>query len=110
MEQDISGLVLSVSVRISQPFADATGVSRVFFAGEPQPRQSAAKPMVCRPLIEQAEQQGAQSAVRDSSGVPSEEVAALEEDQICLDNVVASADMHRSVLPEMLRVQEWFER
>lgn len=112
VERDICSLVLSVSVRMNQPFLDETGVKRVVIAEEPhpQPRPSTLKPVAYGPFIEQLGQQGADRTVAGSAGVLSAKVAEAEADRVCLDNVVASAVMHKSVLPEMRRVQEWFER
>lgn len=111
-ERDICCLVLSVAVRMNQPFIDKTGVKRVLFADEPQPqpRPCAVKTMAPDPFIENAERQNAKPTVGESAGKLSAIVEEVEADQICLENVMASADMHKSLLPEMLRVQEWFER
>lgn len=111
-EQDVSGLVLSVSVRVNQPFIDETGFNRAEFAEErrSQPRPSAVEPVVHRLFIEQAEQHDAQSAVGGCLGLPSEKVAVVEEDQVCVSSIVPSSEVEESELPAMLRVQECIER
>lgn len=95
---------------MSQPFVDETGVNRVVFAEEPQPRPSTAKPAASRPLIEQPGQQNYGLTVGGSAEISAMKAGVVEMDQICLDNVVASEEIHKKVLPELLRVQEWFER
>ena len=111
-EHDICSLVLSVAVRLSQPFVDETGVQRVLFAEEPQPqpRPPTAKRMGSGPFIETAGQQNAKLTNTRSVGLLPGKVEEVKTDQVCVDNAVASADMHKSLLPEMLRVQEWFVR
>lgn len=113
MEQDISGLVLSVCVRMNQPFIDETGVNRVLLAEVPQsrPRLSAVEPVVSHPFIEQAGQHDALStAFGGSLGLPSEELVAVEEEGVNLRSIGFSAEIQKSVLPEMLRVQDCIER
>lgn len=101
IEQDICGLVLSTNVRMNQHFVDATGVNRLVFAEEPRPT---AKPVASRPFIEEVEQ----LTVGESSDLTSAEVAVA--DQINVDSVAASTEIPKSLLPEMLRVREYFER
>lgn len=112
MERDICCFVLSVNVRNTQPFVDETCVNRMVFAEEPQPQlaSSSAKPSAFIPFVERPEQQDAALAVGGSVGVVPAKAPVAEVDQICLDNVFAYDGMHKSLLPEMLRVQEWFER
>lgn len=97
---------------MNQPIIDETGVNRVIFAEEPQPqpRPSTVKRVASRLSIEQREQHDAELTAAGNTGMLSAKAAVADVDQICLDNMVASADMHKNVLPEMLRVQEWFER
>eukprot|EP00752_Nemacystus_decipiens_P006693 g6017.t3 len=98
-EQDVCGLVLSVCVRMRQPYVDETGVKRVVFAEEAQPRPPLiVEPVAYRPVI---------PAEGEHRGSPTEEVAATRE--VCLSDIVAYAPMHKKVLPEMLRVQECIE-
>lgn len=109
MERDICCLVLSVSVRTTQPFVDETCANRVGFPEELPPPPTAAEPMDSRMDVEQRDME--ELTVRESAGALSATTARVEEgDGICLDNVLAFAEMHKSLLPEMLRVQEWFQR
>lgn len=97
---------------MKQHFVDARGVNRVMFAQAPQsqqPRPSAVSPVASRPAIE-VELQDAEVAVRESSDSPSAEVEMVEVDKASVGTVVASAEIPKSVLPEILRVQEYFER
>lgn len=117
MERDICCLVLSVCVRTSQPFVDETGVNRVIFFDEPQPQPQPrpsiiVKPVASRLITENAEQKNARLPADGSVGMLSAkvEVEVEEVDQVCLGNVVAYAESHKRLLPEMLRVREWFER
>lgn len=104
VEQDICGLVLSTCVRMKQHFVDATGVNRVIFAEEPQPPRPSA-------VIEKVELQDAELTDRESSDSSSSEVEIVEEvDRTNAGNAAASAEIPKTVLPEMLRVQEYFER
>eukprot|EP00903_Cladosiphon_okamuranus_P008652 g8295.t1 len=116
MEQDVSGLVLSVCVRMNQPFIDETGVQRVLCAKESPPSAppgSSTKPVAHRPSNEQPEEHdAAQSDVEGSPrGMLSEEVtvAVLEEGQLCLPGIISSTENQKGVLPQMLRVQECIE-
>lgn len=116
MEHDVSGLVLSVCARMKQPFLDDTGIQRVLFADEPQqqpPLPSSVKPVIfCPPVEKAALDDDEQPAVGPSQGgLPSEKNVATEEEcQVYLSSIIASTDMHKSVLPEMLRAQECIER
>lgn len=89
---------------MNQHFVDAKGVNRVIFADEPRPkpRPSTVKPGDSRPG--DAKLAGA----REHSDSPSGGAMAVEE--VDEGNVVASAEIPRSVLPEMLRVKDYFER
>ena len=98
-ERDICGLVLSVAIRMNQPFIDETGVKRVLFAEEPQPQ-----PRPCK-----AKTSAAVSLPVIEDIVPVKVEEATDADQICLENVVASTNAHMRLLPEMLRVREWFQ-
>lgn len=89
---------------MKQHFVGATGVNRVVFAEEQQPRPSA---LASPPFIESAELQDAEVSAEASSDSSSAEVERVEVDQT---EVVASAEIPSNVLPEMLRVQEYFER
>lgn len=114
MELDVSGLVLSMCVRINQPFIDEIGVSRVLFADEvnkQQPRPPAAvKPVAYRPFIERAEQSAEPAAGGRSPGSPLEEDDVVEERHAWFNSIVASSEVQKNVLPELLRVEECIER
>ena len=126
MEHDVSGLVLSVCMRMNQPFVDETGVKRVLYAEEPQPppsspspsppsspppqtrTPSSVEPTAFRASLEKTVQHdGRQPAVGGSVGVLSLKVDEVEEgDEICLRSIIASTEVQKGVLPEMLRAQE----
>eukprot|EP00752_Nemacystus_decipiens_P006691 g6017.t1 len=114
-EHDVSGLVLSVCVRMNQPFVDETSVKRLVVAEEPQPPPqpqppSLVKPVTYRPSIEQEAQHDAQPVVGGSRGGPPRETVAVEDEcQVGLSRIIACTQDRKSVLPEMLRVQEYFE-
>ena len=91
--------MLSVAIRMNQPFIDETGVKRVLFAEEPQPQ-----PRPCK-----AKTSAAVSLPVVEDLVPVKVEEATDADQICLENVVASTNAHMRLLPEMLRVREWFQ-
>lgn len=116
VEQDVCGLVLSVCVRMNQPFIDETGVNRVLFAEEPQrqppqPQPYTAEPAAYRPFFENAGNRDAQPFVRERSrSQTSGELVVSEEVQVSLSKILASAQVQKRVLPEMLRVQECIER
>lgn len=108
---------------MKQHFVDATGVNRVVFAEEPQQQQQPPQPRP-RPcaVIEKAELERAEVTDRESSDSSlaevemeavsdscSSEVEIAEVDPTRVGNVVASAEIPKSVLPEMLRVKDHFE-
>lgn len=91
MERDICDLVLSVHVLANQPFVDEKGVGHVFAAK--QQHASKVAPAATLPPT-------------DNPGLLYPEV-----DRVCLDNVEACAEVQRkSLLPEMLRVEESIEK
>lgn len=96
MEQDVCGLVLSIDVRVHQPFVDETGVGRVLVAN--YEHVSKVTPVPTVPSIENPDLQ--------NPGLQDAEV-----DRICLDNVEVCAEVHRkSVMPQMLRLEECIEK
>ena len=114
-ERDICGMVLSVAVQLHQPFLDETGVKRAVFAEDtqpqpqPQPRPCTVKTAASKPSIENAERQISEPTTGGSAGLLPVKAEEVDADQICLENVMASTDTQKSLLPEMLRVQEWFQ-
>lgn len=92
---------------MKQHFVDATGVNRVVFAEEPQQPQPQPSVMSARMAIEEAEMHDGDVTDGESSDSHSAEVDAVEVDRT---NIVASGEIPKTVLPEMLRVQEYFER
>ncbi len=112
-EQDICGLVLSVDARVCrQPYVDTTGVDRVFMAEGSQPSDRVGKSKPPSAAVATAEVAAVAGPTEGGSvGVlTSAAVAAARMDQDCLFNVVASKEMHKSALPELLRLQEIIER
>lgn len=90
MEQDVCGFVLSVTLRVNQPFIDEAVVGHVFVAK--QQHLSEVNLVATRPPTENLHLQDA------------------EVDRICLDNVEVCAEVHKKhVMPEMLRLEECIE-
>eukprot|EP00752_Nemacystus_decipiens_P006689 g6015.t1 len=106
VEQDICSLVLSTCIRMKQHYVDATGVTRVVFAEEPQRQPQQPRP---RAVVENGELQDSKVAVGEYSDSSSAEVEVVEVEQTNVGKVVASTEIPKSVLPEMLRVEEYFE-
>ena len=92
MERDICDVILSVNVRINQPFVDQDGVGHVFVAK--QQRSSKAAPVATPPPT-------------DNAGL----LDAEEVDRVCLENAeVCEEAQKKSVLPEMPRLEECIEK
>lgn len=90
MERDVCGHVLTVNVRVNQPFIDDTGVSRVVIAEGRQPSQVTPTPN--GPSVDEAGLQGE------------------EADNVFLGNVEASGNVHKSALTEMDGLEECLRR
>eukprot|EP00752_Nemacystus_decipiens_P002827 g2635.t1 len=89
MERDICGLVLSIDVRIHQPLVDETCIGRVFIAKH----SSKVTPV-------------ATHTPADNSGL----LQGTDADRVCLDNVKACAEVQKTALSEMLRLEESIDR
>lgn len=82
--------MLSIDVRVHQPLVDETCTDRVFIAYH----ASKFAPVVAtRPLA-------------DIPGLQQDE----EVDRVCLENVEACAEVQKTVLPEMLRLEASIEK
>lgn len=112
MERDICCLVLSASVRVTQPFVDDTCASRGMFGEDPPPppRPAAAKSVASRPPIENEGPEDAELTVGGRAGSLSAKSAEEETDKVLLRNICASVEVHKSVLPDMLCVHDGLER
>lgn len=96
-EQDVCGLVLSVTVRVLQPWADKTSDKRLASADEPQPqpRPSASGPMASLPAIEKVQEDAELEAGESPDAPAAEEVSGV---------------IPKNVLSEMIRVQDGIDR
>lgn len=96
MEQDVCGFVLAVTLRVTQPFIDETGVGQVFVAKQQQQQLSG----VVMPVV----------ATRPPFQSPDVQDAE-EVDRVCVENAEACAEVQKkSVMPEMLRLEECIEK
>lgn len=111
-EQDICGHILSVRVRMQQPFVRETRTERVLYAAEPRPQPAAVEQVAFRTHAEEYGQQGEEElAVGERGGLSLVEVSEAEETQAHLGGgVFSSAEVWKGVMSETLRAKDCIER
>lgn len=108
VEKDVCGLVLSVDVFVDYILFSERGAERLFLAGEQRasggrrgPHRRLPRPPGAREVDGKIEKDGLAP------------LAAMEADQACcVDDAVdlVPVAFHTQALPEMLRLEEYFER
>lgn len=90
VERDVCAFLLAVNMRVNQPFLDETTVDHWFVAKQQQLSQKA--PVATLPPVDNPDL-----------------LRGAEVDRVCLGNVEACEEVQKkSVLPEMLRLEEEF--